>query len=194
MVTMSLDATSRVFTVFGSRPSATTRTTMSRSVSVPTSRLPSTTGARPTFSCFSIRAAYSTVWSASIVHGFEVIASLTLLPMCAPFLFSSHISRSRRKRPRNGENGRRAAGGDRRADSQLGTGISRDVRGSALGRLPGVQGRREQGVRLGRGRGRRRARDDEADSRGAGDRAPAAVCADGELRRPLRLDHGCRYG
>src|ERR1051325_1935370 len=40
-----------------------------------------------------------------MVHGFEVIASLTLLPMCAPFLVSSHISGSRRWRARNGDNG-----------------------------------------------------------------------------------------
>jgi hypothetical protein len=50
-------------------PSATTRVTMSRSVSVPTSRSPSTIGARPTSSSFIIFAAYATGLSASIAHG-----------------------------------------------------------------------------------------------------------------------------
>src|SRR5215210_1544738 len=48
---------------------------MSRSVNVPTSRSPSTTGASPTSSSFIIFAAYATGLSASIEHGFEVIAS-----------------------------------------------------------------------------------------------------------------------
>ncbi|TMM24054.1 MAG: MmcQ/YjbR family DNA-binding protein [Actinobacteria bacterium] len=75
---------------------------MSRSVSVPTSRWPSTTGASPTSSSRIIRAAYATVWSASIVHGFTVIASLTLLLIEAPFSCFRSISgfppRTRTKR------------------------------------------------------------------------------------------------
>src|SRR5437763_1414638 len=100
----AVDAASREVTICGSLPSATTRVTMSRSVSVPIRRLPSTIGAMPTFSCFIILAAYATGLSASIVHGFEVIASRTLLPMEAPFLAFESYSACPPGRVRNGEN------------------------------------------------------------------------------------------
>src|SRR4029079_7004619 len=141
-----LDATSRTLMLCGSLPSATTRVTMSRSVSVPTSRWPSTTGARPTFSSFSIRAAYETVWSASMVHGLDVIASWTLFPMEAPsyfgviFGFPAPVGA---KPPEWGS----AVGHDRATDQGCGTRVPGGVRRPALGRLPGLQGRPEQGLR-----------------------------------------------
>ena len=49
---------------------------MSRSVSVPTSRSPSTIGASPTSPSFIIRAAWATGLSASIAYGFGDIRSL----------------------------------------------------------------------------------------------------------------------
>src|SRR5947208_12384899 len=60
---------------------------MSRSVTVPMIRLPWTIGANPTSSSFIIFAACATGLSASMLHGFEVIASRIFLPMCNPLAF-----------------------------------------------------------------------------------------------------------
>src|SRR5919109_2563614 len=116
IVTRSFEATSRTGTDCGSLPSATTRVTMSRSVSAPTSRSPSTTGARPTSSSFIICAAYATGLSASIAHGFADMTSVILLAIDSRLLSSCEsYSGSRPTRPQNGDNaGMRTATIERR--------------------------------------------------------------------------------
>src|SRR5580765_6012365 len=61
----------------------------------------------------------------------------------------------------------REDGDDRAADHRVGPLVSRGLRGPAVGRLPRLQGRAEQGLRLGRGARGVRRRDGQADRRGA---------------------------
>jgi hypothetical protein len=77
--------TSATCTLLGSRSLASTLITRSRSVTMPTSFPPSTTGSEPTFSDDIVRAASTTVASVGIDVGDEVIASRTfaLPPMPA---------------------------------------------------------------------------------------------------------------
>src|SRR4051794_16175046 len=75
----------------GSLPSAMPRTTMSRSVTIPTSRSPSTIGIEPTSSCFiSFAASVSDCEGAAVLTS-DVIASFTRFPML--HLFRSGTSR-----------------------------------------------------------------------------------------------------
>src|SRR5215210_1760498 len=187
MVTRSVDASSRTLTDWGSFPSATTRTAMSRSVTVPTNRPSSTIGTIPTSSCFMILAASTTELPASMPVGLEVITSCTLFPIEGPPL--SLWRHNRLPRLGNSETVRMsyAHGHPRAADHRARALVPRVLRGPAMGRLPGVQGGCEQGLRLGTGRGRSGARDGQADRGGARDRAPAALRAHRELRGPLRL-------
>src|SRR5687768_13180035 len=81
----SVDITSASFVVFGSRPSATTLRTMSRSVMIPSSLpLPPTIGIGPTSSLFINCAACSTKSVGAHVFGFFVITSLSVI-LYAPF-------------------------------------------------------------------------------------------------------------
>src|SRR5215218_4689999 len=57
---------------------------MSRSVSIPINLSPSTIGARPTSSSRIISAAYATDFSASMVHGLEVMTSRMLCVISPP--------------------------------------------------------------------------------------------------------------
>jgi len=75
MVTRSRDATCPAVVDWTSLPSATTLIAMSRSVIVPTSRSPSTSGTMPTFSSRMIFAASTTELSLATVFGFHVIRS-----------------------------------------------------------------------------------------------------------------------
>src|SRR5688500_251504 len=70
---------SRTFVVRASRPSATPRTTMSRSVIIPTRRSPSVTGMGPTSSDFILAAASWRVWSGRTVSTDRVITSLIFM-------------------------------------------------------------------------------------------------------------------
>jgi hypothetical protein len=74
MVTRSLVATSRTVVELGSRPVATTRAMMSRSVIMATTRLPSTTGSGP-FSCSIIRVAASTTVAVGSIVTMEAMRS-----------------------------------------------------------------------------------------------------------------------
>jgi hypothetical protein len=71
----------------GSFPSATTRRTMSRSVTIPTRRSPSTTGSGPTSSDFINRAASAIVVDVSTPFGLLVIASRMLFAINPPRCF-----------------------------------------------------------------------------------------------------------
>src|SRR5262249_34857237 len=61
----------------GSTPSAVARTVMSRSVTIPTTRFPSTTGSGPTSRSFIVRAASARVVSAPTTTASGVITSET---------------------------------------------------------------------------------------------------------------------
>src|SRR5690348_8252165 len=93
MVTMSREAMSPAVTACGSLPSAIPRTTMSRSVSIPISRSPSTTGTEPTSSCFISFAASASDSDGVAVLTSELIASFTLFPTLSSPLF--HLDSSR---------------------------------------------------------------------------------------------------
>src|SRR5581483_4125320 len=84
-VTSSRDAISPTVTDSGDLPSATTRTAMSRSVTMPTSFSPSTTGMIPTSSSRISRAASITVCPLSIERGLSVISSRMLRAIATPF-------------------------------------------------------------------------------------------------------------
>src|SRR5690242_17421960 len=135
-----------------------------------------------------IRAASTTDASACTVVGFEVITSLTFFPIPPPSrlqLVCGFPARAGAKRTECG----RADGNDREEDHRAGALVPGGLRGPAVGRLPGLQGGPEQGLRLGHRPRRGRGRDGQADPGGARDRPPAAVRADRQPRRPLRLDH-----
>src|SRR3954451_21816658 len=74
---MSCDIASLTRVVFGSHPAAVARTVMSRSVSMPTTRLPSQTGIGPTFSTSMMRAACSSVSPGETTPGSRVMISLS---------------------------------------------------------------------------------------------------------------------
>src|SRR5919106_2063031 len=95
-VTRSRDAISPTVVELGSRPSATTRTTMSRSVTIPVSRPCSTIGTGPTSSFAMTLAASMTVVSGSQVFTWEVMTSLMLVPMRSPFRFLASIDEGER--------------------------------------------------------------------------------------------------
>src|SRR5437773_11417140 len=82
MVTGSADMIVLTRWVFGSVPPATPRMTMSRSVTMPTRRPPSTTGIEPQSSCFMSVATSPSVASGLTVVGCFVMSSRTF--MCAP--------------------------------------------------------------------------------------------------------------
>src|SRR3954468_1161420 len=108
-VARSLEATSPTVVDWGSRPSATTRTTMSRSVRRPTRRSPPTTGIGPTSSWAIALAASATESCEEQLVGFEVITSRTCVTATPPFGSGYDLSttakrptraRSRPSRPR----------------------------------------------------------------------------------------------
>jgi hypothetical protein len=80
-VTRSVEAISRTVAEPGSRPSAISRTTMSRSVTVPISFPFSTTGTIPVSRSRMVRAASTTEAPGSTVVGLGVMTSLMLLPI-----------------------------------------------------------------------------------------------------------------
>src|SRR5215211_4550878 len=79
--------TSRTGVDAGSRPLATARTVMSRSVTMPATRSPSTTTTAPTSASAMMRAASTTGAPASTVLGSDVMTSRTLCAMAGSFRF-----------------------------------------------------------------------------------------------------------